>query len=200
MLYVLWLVIEWLHECRLSTNVNVQVIHFRYGLWTVQPSKRKKVCILVKVCAFRTSYPVLWQQSALSLRVEYRCKQGRHLGAAGRHQIGWCEMGCQAPLPSCMLPLHFAPRVHEPQSLQLSTTGPAPGLCSPCQIHQLLATWQCHSLWTYVLTMASLTNIPTAYDSLVCQGNQGELTVSVKIKEHTNEVRWQNQTSQFILM
>lgn len=127
---------------------------------------RKKSVLWICVCM--TSYPVLWQQSASSLRVEYRCRQGQHLGAAGRHQIGWCEMGCRAPLPSSTLPLRFAPRVHGPRSLQLSTTGPAPGLCCPCQIHRPLATWQCHSLRPYVLTMASLTDIPTASDSLVC--------------------------------
>lgn len=92
-----------------------------------------------------SAYPVLWQQSASSSRVEYRCKQGRHLGAAGHHQIGWCEMGSRALLPSSKLPLHFAPREREPQNLQLSTMGPALGLCSLCQTHRLLATWQCHS-------------------------------------------------------
>lgn len=117
-----------------------------------------------------SAYPALWQQFASSLRGEYRCKQGRHPGAAGRHQIDWCEMGYRALLPSSMPPLHFAPKVHEPQSLRLSTTGPALGLCSLCQIHRLLATWRCHSLWPYVLTMASLTNIPTDCESLVCQG------------------------------
>lgn len=137
----------------ISSNILI-FIAMLYGLWWSECS---------------SAYPVLWQQSASSLRVEYRCKQGRHLGAAGRHQIGWCEKGYQALLPSSMLHLHFAPRVHEPQSLQLSTTGPALELCSPCQTHRLLATWQCHPLQPYVLTMASLTNIPTAFDSLVCQ-------------------------------
>ncbi len=132
--------------------------------------QKEKICILVKVYVFVTSYPVLWQQSALSLMVEYRCRRGRHLGAAGRHQIGWCETGCPAPLPSSTLPLHFSPKAHEPQSLQLSTTGPALGLCSPCQTHRHPATWQCHSLRHYVLTIASLTNIPTANDSLVWRG------------------------------
>lgn len=121
------------------------------------------------VCVFKSTYPVLWQLSASSLKVEYGCKQGRHLGAAGHHPIGWCEMGCQVPLPSSMLPPRFAPRVHEPRSLQLSTAGPAHGLCSLCQTHRLLAAWQCCSLGPYVWTMASSTDIPRACDPPVYQ-------------------------------
>lgn len=144
-----------------------------------------------------TSYPVLWQQSAVSLRVEYRCKQGRHLGAAGRHQIGLCEMECQAPLPGSTLPPHFVPRVHEPRSLQLSAMGPAPGLCSLCQIHPLLATWQCHSLQHYVWTMARLFYIPAVNLSrpLLLPGNQEELSAPEKNNEQAVKAASWNQIS-----
>lgn len=74
--------------------------------------------------------------------------------------------------------------------------------CAPCAKHT--DSWQhgsaTHTLRPYVLTMASLTNIPTADDSPVCQGFyclwKRERTVPVKKKK--NRVMKQGDISQHL--